>query len=427
VLLWAAPALGAFEMNDASWEGGSALFDLARDKLGRDRVELRATLDWRELQPEDGLLVLHPEVTLDYDSAAAFLRAGGRMAIVDDHGRGDELLAKFQIRRIRAPLRPVRALRKNANLAIAVPAVQQAAGQEQGRHPVVAEVQQLVTNHPSTFVHPQLTPVLRIDAIDEPHATLAVTGIIAGRGRLFAMGDPSAMINLMLRYPGNRAFAIGLVQYLVEDDAWGKRSGKLYVVTNRFKQSGVFGGEGGAWADLVDQVRALAGLLDDAHEHGLPDALALVLGVLCAAGAAGWLGMVASRAYRRTPPRFAQPVPLAAQGGVAGRAAVLGAPSTHRALALLELKNALEEGLKHRLGLDPSTAAFTLRAEIDRQRALGERSSRDLEDLLVEMSRAEAAVVASQPLRVTERALERARQRVAAILADADERLGRRR
>ena len=42
-----------------------------------------------------------------------------------------------------------------------------------------------------------------------------MTGIIAKSGRLFAMGDPSVVINEMLRYPGNRAFASGLLKYLV--------------------------------------------------------------------------------------------------------------------------------------------------------------------------------------------------------------------
>ncbi len=30
------------------------------------------------------------------------------------------------------------------------------------------------------------------------------------------MGDPSVVINEMLRYPGNRAFASGLLKYLAE-------------------------------------------------------------------------------------------------------------------------------------------------------------------------------------------------------------------
>src|SRR5690606_38042382 len=116
--------------------------------------------------------------------------AGGRLALLDDYGLGDRLLARYQIHRVQAPLRPELALRGKPHLAIAIPAVQTVAGQEQNRHPIVANVERLVTNHPTALTNPKLTPVLTIPAIGEPDATLAVTGVIAGRGRLFAMGDP---------------------------------------------------------------------------------------------------------------------------------------------------------------------------------------------------------------------------------------------
>jgi hypothetical protein len=216
--LAAPPLWAAFSVNDENWEGTSELLEIARAKLGRERVRVVATLNYGELTPADGVLVLAPRVELDYAELSAFLRAGGRLAVLDDYGTGAKLLQRFQIQRIQAPLRPARVLRSNSQLAIAVPAVQQVAGHEQGRHPVVADVDQLVTNHPTALTHPNLTPVLKIPAIGEPDAALAVTGIIVDRGRLFAMGDPSAVINLMLRYPGNRAFAAGLASYLVEAD-----------------------------------------------------------------------------------------------------------------------------------------------------------------------------------------------------------------
>ena len=219
---WPARAdAAAFDFNDSSWEGGSEFLALARTRLGSSRVEILATVDWERLRPADAVLFMHPTVEVDYDEASAFLRAGGRVAVLDDFGKGDALLSRFHIRRIAAPLRPARALRDNPNYAIAIPSVQVVAGQEQGRHPVVAQVRELVTNHPAAFTHPNLTPVLELPAQGEPSATLAVTGIIVNRGRLFAMADPSATMNLMLRYPGNRSFAEGLVDYLVEDDSLG--------------------------------------------------------------------------------------------------------------------------------------------------------------------------------------------------------------
>jgi hypothetical protein len=406
----------AFDVNDTDWEGTSELLSLARTRLGNARVEIVASLDWEKMRPGDGLLILHPTVDLEYDEASAFLRAGGRIALLDDYGKGNTFLERFQIKRVSAPDSPKEVLRGKPALAIAVPAVQIVAAQEQGRHPVVAQVQQLVTNHPTALVHPNLTPVLEIPANGEPSATLAVTGIIVNRGRLFAMGDPSAMINLMLRYPGNRAFAEGLVDYLVEDDSWGARGGKLYIVANDFKQQGAYGGGTSMAQDIREQISAVEELIASFHDDGLPELLALLLAVVVGVGAVGWAGLTATRPYKRAPPRYAKAQPLVAQGGVAGRAAVLGAPTTHKALALLELKSALEKALGQHLGLAAPVAAQTLAEEVDRQGALSKGSSEELKRILMELGRAENRVAVSQPLKVTQQAVEEMRHRVQRIL-----------
>jgi hypothetical protein len=415
-----APLWAAFDFNDTGWEGSSELLALARETLGPERVELAGVLDWTKLTPRDAILVVHPESELDYDEVSAFLRAGGRLAMLDDYGKGASLLERFQIQRIPAPLRPARTLRQNAGLAIASPAVQQVAGYEQGRHPVVADVSQLVTNHPTALTHPNLTPVLEIAAVGEPNATLAVTGIIVNRGRLFAMGDPSATINLMMRFPGNRAFAKGLCEYLVEDDSWGRRGGKLYLVTNDFKQKGAYGGGTSLAREIGEHFEGLTSMIDDMREDGLPDLLAVVLAMLAGLGAVVWTGFVSTRPYKRSSPRYASGQPLVAQGGVAGRAAVLGAPTTHPALAVLELKSALEEGLAHRLDLPANAGQKALLEEIQRQGLVRKRTYEELVHMFREMNRAEAAVAASQPLRVPRGSVERQRDRVLALLAEID-------
>ncbi len=370
-VLVATPARAAFSYHDKSWQGTSELYAIAQKKLGNDRVKVVDKLDFSELTPADGVIVLHPLVHLDYQDISAFLRAGGRLALLDDYGTGAALLEHFHIRRIPAPAHPAEMLRKNPELAIAVPAVQQVAGYEQGRHPVVAKVDKLVTNHPTALVHPNLTPVLKIPAVGEPDATLAVTGIIVNRGRLFAMGDPSAVINLMLRYPGNRAFAEGLIDYLLEDDTWGRRGGKLYLLDEHFDQTGHYGGGSSLMQDLHDYMGGFIEMLGDVRRDGLPDSLSLILAALVSLGGVAWIGLVSTRPYRRRTPRYAAATPLVAQGGVAGRAAVLAAPTTHRALAMLELKSALEEGLVHRLGLDSGAATATLLSEIDGTAGIG--------------------------------------------------------
>src|SRR5689334_23042877 len=182
----AAPAWAAFEFKDSTWEGSSEMLLLARERLGASRVKVVAKLDFAGLTPADGVLVLHPEVDLKHDEVSGFLAAGGRLAVLDDFGAADRLLEHYRIFRVQAPLRPAASLRDNPALAIAVPAVQAVAGQEQNRHPIVANVERIVTNHPSALTNPNLTPVLTIPALGEPDATLAVTGVIAGHGRLFA-------------------------------------------------------------------------------------------------------------------------------------------------------------------------------------------------------------------------------------------------
>jgi hypothetical protein len=410
----------AFEFNDSGWEGTSELLTLCRTRLGSSRVEIVSTLDWERLKPGDGLIVLHPMTDLDYEQASAFLRAGGRIALLDDYGKGASFLERFQIHRIAAPFRPARSLRQNPNLAIAVPSVQLVAGQEQGRHPVVAQVRELVTNHPTALTHPNLTPVLEIPAVGEPNATLAVTGIIVNRGRLFAMGDPSATINLMLRYPGNRAFAEGLVDYLVEDDTWGRRGGRLYLCANDFRQKGAYGGGTTLLQDLSEHFEGLRDVVATMHDDGLPDILAVFLAALAGIAAVGWASTSAVRIYRRHAPRYAAAQPLVAQGGVAGRAAVLAAPTTHRALALLELKSALEERLAQCVGLPSGVAPATLTAELESQGLLTPHSMQELRHLLAELGRAELAVASSQPMRVTAQTVEKMRRRVLAILSEVD-------
>ena len=415
----------SYGFTDESWEGVSELVRLARKTLGPNRVVTADVLDWSTLRPEDGVLVLHPERDLDYVQTSSFLRAGGRLALLDDLGRGESLLNRFEIHRVDAPRNAAQTLRDNPHLIVAVPAVQLVAGQEQGRHPMVASVGQLVTNHPTGLAHPNLTTVLTMRATGEPDVTLAVTGIIAEKGRLFCMGDPSALINLMLRYPGNRAFALGLVEYLVEDDSWGPRGGKVYVVANAFTTRGSFGDESTLARRIQDQADNLQDQLVGIHRDGLPSIAALLLAALVSLAAIWWTMSTSSRLYRRVGPRYARPTHLVVQGGLAGRAALLAAPTTNRALALLELKNALEEGLALRLGLPSGARPSQILAEIDRQQALSRSSSALLRQTIEELRRAETAVVNSQTLRATTNMVNRIKNQVESLLVEVDQHVRR--
>jgi hypothetical protein len=414
-------AKAAFDLNDTTWEGCSELFELAKKRLGRERLELAATLDYSKLSPKDGVVILHPEAALDYAELSAFLRSGGRVAVLDDHGTADKFLARFQIHRVRAPLSPARMLRDNPNLAIAEPAVQIVAGQEQNRHAITQNVDSVVTNHPTALTHPNLTPVLTIRARGEPDATLAVTGIIVNRGRLFAMGDPSAFINLMLRYPGNRKFAEGLLSYLVEPDSWGERGGKLYFVANRFQQKGQFGDR----ASLLSGIgQALADTVTEVHEHGLPEPLPLALAAVACLSIMAWALLNAARPRPRSTPRYSAPEPLVAQGGPAGRIAVLAAPTTDAALGLSELRAAALELLGERLSLGRGPSAKLVLSELARRALLSEKALNDLSAALAELRVIEERIVKKQRRVIPVSKLESLRQKLMAAVLEIEERSG---
>jgi len=411
-----------FEVADTGWEGTSELYALAQQELGKAHVEVLASIDFERLGKDDGLLVLHPERELDYNELSAFLRAGGRMAVLDDRGEAAHFLARFQIHRVEAPRSPAQSLRDNPNLAIAVPAVEQVAGQEQNRHPVVAGVDRVVTNHPTALVHPNLTQVLKIPALGEPDATLAVTGIIAKSGRLFAMGDPSVVINEMLRYPGNRAFANGLLKYLVENDAGISRGGKLYILANEFGQKGHFGGSRGALGELSNLSDTLAEFASEVEKSGLPSSLSLALAVLASSGALLWAINYSSRRYRRSVPRYALAPPLLAQGGLAGRAAVLSAATTDPALVLLELRAAMSEALAHRLGMSRLASPEQVVAELAKRHTFDAARVREIAELFKALGEGQAPILARKRMKFAKDRLAGLARKVMEILDEIEER-----
>jgi hypothetical protein len=382
----------AFEVKDTSWEGCSTFLDIARAEVGERRAIPLSHLDWSDLKPEDALLLLHPEHALSGDKLAAFLGDGGRAAVVDDYGAGDEILERFQIERVPAPSRPFAMLRKNPELAVAEP-VRESTDRGGAVHTTVQDVERLITNHPTGLRNPKLTPVLRIRSVDEPDVLLALAGNFGTppRGKLFAMGDPSALTNQMLRYPGNRAFAVGLVRYLMQGSA-----GRLFVIGNDFAESGVYPTMGGWRAEAEEKLEAVAQVLRRLGADGLAGAAGFGLAAMVALGVGLWTTSVASRPYRRRLPSFARAVPLVAQGGLAGRAAVLSAPSTPSALAVLELKAALQEGLSQELGLAGATSPVQLLEAVKSKDKLDEPRQVALRRVLLEMAEIETLVGAGQ-------------------------------
>lgn len=324
------------------WEGLSEFVTAARGELGTQRVVVTPRLDLSTLKRQDALFLIHPERTLDVDELTAFMRAGGRIIVLDDYGSGDELLARFGIRRVPLPSNPAEMLRGNHALAIAEPA---------SAHPAVRDVSRVVTNHATGLDHKALSPVLVVRGEGEPDVLLAVAGAV-GMGRLLAVGDSSLVMNSMLRYPGNRALATSLVRYATEDDVWGRRDGTLYVLANDFTTTGTFGAGSRVGGILGEAWRTFEEVLETVRHDGMPPLAAYLFALALGLGVVGWTSTRAGRPHKAVTPRFVRSVPAAAQGGIAGRAAVLGAPGTSRVLAMLELKSALEEEMTARLGME---------------------------------------------------------------------------
>lgn len=412
-----------FSAAEEGWQGLSEFVLLAREEVGKQRLEVVAEIDYGSLGPSDALIVLYPEVELDGRALTAFLAAGGRLALLDDFGRSAPFLQTFGIERAPAPLDARFSLRGDPDLAIATPYEETVAGARVGRHPMLDGIDHVVTNHPRAVEHPDLTPILGIERNDGSQVPILVTGVIAGRGRLVAGSDPSVFINLMLRYPGNRRLVHGLLSYLTArelDGAGG--AGRVLLATGRFTQTGSYGGSKDAlldWKARVDRLRAEA---VDAFSDGVPDALwlfaATVLGLALAFREAARLRLRGVFVQ----PRYAQAVPVIAQAGPWARAEVLAAPGTTPLLSLVELETALSEALVQKLGVSPAQTAVALRQDLV-SHGLDASPADRLVALLSELRQLGQSLAARRPKRPSSAQLKRLHDQGMHLL-EAIERLG---
>jgi hypothetical protein len=131
------------------------------------------------------------------------------------------------------------------------------------------------------------------------------------------------------------------------------------------------------------------------------------------------------RLYAPRLPRFARTVPLAAQGGVAGRLAVLASPGAAPELAMLELRSSLVESLALALG-EPESLSLAALLEAAARRGLvdGALLARGHEaDKL--MRRAESALVRGGRSTTSRRDVAEVAKAVAALLETLGDPAGR--
>ena len=124
------------------------------------------------------------------------------------------------------------------------------------------------------------------------------------------------------------------------------------MLANDFEMTGSFGDESLLASAASEARRVVVDSLETLRHDGMNPVVSYVVALAVGVGIIVWTGARAGRTHKHTAPRFTRTVPVVAQGGIAGHAAVLGAPGTSRALAILELKSALEEELATRLGLE---------------------------------------------------------------------------
>ncbi len=428
-----------FATSSANWEGYSEFVRLAQRQLGTKRVRLTTQLDFDTLRPGDAVIIVHPLQSLDDASLSAFLADGGRVGLLDDYGQGENLLRKFDIRRVPAPPDPERRLRANPDLAIAVPSIQLVAGAERGRHPMTEHVDQVVTNHAVAFRHPDLTSVLEIRDTAGGAGSIAVTGVIANQGRLFALGDPSVFINLMMRYPGNRQLAEGLIHYLVarapsDSDAHAQETGataedevdaesveesQIIIVANHFDQVGHYGEEDSFLSELRKKLDELISSTAAIEENGLPPGLSLALAAMLAL----WLFSSQLKSHLRTPQLvgygFARPPALAAQTGLGARALVLSSARANPVLALLELDGAVRETVARRLQINPSGSMSELREKFAAS-GISAEDARDLAELLSQLRGFGQGLTQGKTKKPTDSELERLHGRAMRLLSELE-------
>ena len=404
-----------FSLQGADWEGCSELVRLARAEVGADHVVVSDKLDLSVIGPKDAVLILHPEKSIDAAELAKFMHAGGRVILLDDFGKGDGLLRHFGMERVPLPQVPAEMLRKNPHLALAEPA---------SPHPVVVDVQRVVTNHATGLKHPDLSPVLRVRSADGgADVPVGVAGAV-GNGRLLVLSDPSMVMNSMLRYAGNKALAKGIMHYALDDDTWGARNGRIFIVAGGFVSQGHFGSEE---TQLDAALAAVKDLAESVKTQGMPPAMLFTLAIGAGLSVVVWVATRAGKLHKAQTPRFTRKIPRVAQGGVAGHAAVVASPQASRVLAMLELKHALEERLCQALALDVLPPQSELVTHVAASGLLDAQGLAALRQVLLKMATVETLVLSrrgSPPPAYKDRDLVEAATQVKRIVEQIEERKG---
>lgn len=330
LLAWgpAARAQADYDPRSSAWNGTSELLRLATD--GDIDVRPVRTLDWDVVRANDAVLVLYPRRALGVADLSAFLDEGGRVAWFDDFGASGQFLDWFQFRREvrvqgipRAPDLP--------ELLLARP---------RSAHMLADGVDVLVTNIPVALSHPRLTPVFEFPPGDQG---FLLVGQI-GRGKLVVGGDPSLMLNTMMRFAGNRRFAQNLLDFL-----GGDHRGHVYLVWGDAEARGLYRGRTRGRTPAREAVNTLNDSLAALSRALAAPVVLRPLAMLIALAAA--LVMAALTWGKKPSERYGPRGPEGTAAGIADRVGLYTAERVNLLIPTLRARRFVEQSLLRALGV----------------------------------------------------------------------------
>jgi hypothetical protein len=380
-----------YDPRSLDWNGTSEIIRTATDA----HIDLRPerTLDWDNIQRGQALLVLYPRENLGVADLSAFLDDGGRVAWFDDFGASRSFYEWFQFRR-ETNVQGIPRTPELPELLVARP---------RGAHALTEGVDVLLTNIPVALSHPRLTPVY--DFAGGNQGFLLVGQI--GSGKLVVGGDPSVVINSMMRFPGNRRFARNLLEFL----GTGTR-GRITMVWGNTRVRGIYRGRSRARTPareavntLNDALTALSNTLS-APTVLRPFAMLLALGAACVMAAITW--------GRRPSERYGPRGPAGTAAGVAERVALYTTSTTNLLFPVMLARRYFEQSLLRAVGVRPPA---DVRAVLDRMKSrLTSAQRAEVQSLLVELDELASGADEGHAQRVTTTRFLSLWRRISAIL-----------
>ena len=235
-----------YSVTNIDWNGLATFHSMAIEK--GFQVDTTGILDFKELKPSTALVIIYPTASLATGDLTSFMEAGGMVLLADDFGKSSLFLKAFGIERravrdlmdtkpelgteldtqdpktIESPLNPsIRNLYRGSRLHPMAKA-------NDGSHTLSEGVEKLVLNHPAVFE----SKFTSIFFLEKPKHGV-VLDLSVGKGRLTLISDPSVLINLMLRFPGNRRFASNLLGSMKNHP-----TSELMIFSHNMKTEGSF-------------------------------------------------------------------------------------------------------------------------------------------------------------------------------------------